>query len=211
MNRIQYNSPVILTFSIIVVMIHLVNSVLIHEFTLRYFVVRPSMSFLNPPDYFRLVSHVLGHGSWRHLFSNLTYILLLGPLLEEKYGSLTILVMMLFTAFFTGIINVLVFSTGLFGASGIVFMLIILGSIADIKQGTVPLTFILVAGIFIGTEVFNAFRGDNISQMAHIVGGSMGAAFGFALAKPLKKNKAVEKKQPVDFLESPNRWKDTDK
>ncbi len=201
MSRIQYNSPVILTFSVIVVMIHLVNSVLIQEFTLRYFVVRPSMSLLNPLDYFRLVSHVLGHGSWRHLFGNLTYILLLGPLLEEKYGSLSILVMMLLTALFTGIINVLIFSTGLLGASGIVFMLIILASIADIKQGSIPLTFILVAGIFIGTEVFNAFYNDNISQMAHVVGGSLGAAFGFALAKPLEKLRTEDREQQTDFFE----------
>ncbi len=87
--------------------------------------------------------------------------------------------MILITASVTGLINVLAFSTGLLGASGIVFMLIILVSIVDIKQGSVPLTFILVAGIFIGSEVVQAFRDDRISQMAHIAGGSMGAAFGF--------------------------------
>ncbi len=189
MNRIQYNSPVILTFSIIAVVIHLVNTVVIPGFTVSYFLVRPDMSLLNPLDYFRLVSHAFGHVSWRHLFGNLAYILLLGPILEEKYGSSAILLMMLFTAFFTGVINVLIFPTGLLGASGIVFMLIILASIVDIRRGSIPLTFVLVAGIFIGTEVLNAFRNDNISQTAHIVGGSLGAVFGFIFTTRLKQNR----------------------
>ncbi|MDM8525457.1 rhomboid family intramembrane serine protease [Desulfococcaceae bacterium HSG8] len=199
MKRIQYNSPVILTFSILAVVIYLANLIiprLIHDF----FVVRPTMSFFNPLDYFRLISHVLGHSGWRHLFGNLTYLLLLGPILEEKYGSTTILVMILLTALFTGIINVALFSTGLLGASGIVFMLIILASVTDMKRGSIPLTFVLVASIFIGTEVLKAFRADNISQMAHIVGGSFGAGFGFMFGNQLPTKTAQGKPDIIGRL-----------
>ena len=63
-------------------------------------------------------------------------------------------------------------------------MLIILASIVDVKAGEIPLTFVLVAGIFIGTEIFKAFGADGISQMAHIVGGSVGALFGFLFTNP---------------------------
>jgi membrane associated rhomboid family serine protease len=186
--KIQYNSPVILTFSLLAVAIHFMNFV-IPDFTYNFFALRPMMSLFNPLDYFRLLSHALGHVSWGHLLGNITYILLLGPILEEKYGSLTILVMMSVTAFFTGVLNVLLFSTGLMGASGIVFMLIILVSIVDVKAGAIPLTFVLVAGIFIGTEIFNAFHADNISQMGHIIGGTFGAFFGFMFTEPLKRRK----------------------
>jgi len=183
MKRIQYNSPVILTFSIVVVIVHLLDWTVFPKLTYNFFVVRPTISLFNPLDYFRLFSHILGHANWKHLFGNLTYILLLGPILEEKYGSPLILLMILFTALFIGIINVLFFSKGLLGASGIVFMLIILVSVVDMKQGSIPLTFILVAGIFISTEIVNAFRHDNISQMAHIMGGALGAAFGFIFSE----------------------------
>lgn len=183
--RLQYNSPVILTFSLLAVAIHFIN-VLFPQFTYRFFVVRPYMSLLNPLDYFRLISHVLGHADWRHLLGNITYILLLGPILEEKYGSVNLLLMIIFTAFLTGVLNVLLFSSGLLGASGIVFMLIILASIVDVKAGEIPLTFVLVAGIFIGTEILKALNEDNISQMGHIVGGTFGALFGFMfITKPL--------------------------
>jgi membrane associated rhomboid family serine protease len=182
--RIEYNSPVILTFSLIAVVLRLADAVLANEISISWFAIGSTISFTNPADYFRLVSHVLGHSGWRHLFNNLTFILLLGPILEEKYGSVTILEMIVITAVITGVVNVIFFPTGLMGASGIVFMLIILASIVDIKKGTIPMTFILVAGIFIGMEIFKMFREDQISQMAHIIGGTMGAAFGFIMARP---------------------------
>jgi membrane associated rhomboid family serine protease len=92
--------------------------------------------------------------------------------------------MMFVTALCTGIINVLFFPTGLLGASGIVFMFVILVSIVNMKSGSIPVSFLLVSFIFIGRELVQVFRHDNISQMAHIVGGSIGAVFGFRLARP---------------------------
>ena len=129
-----------------------------------------------------MFSHVIGHANFGHLLNNLTLLLLLGPILEEKYGSANLVWMMLATALATGIINVMFFSTGLLGASGIVFMLIILVSIVNVKRNSIPLSFILVSCIFVGNELFQSFARDNISQMAHIVGGAIGALFGFKLA-----------------------------
>jgi membrane associated rhomboid family serine protease len=188
--KIQYNSPVILTFSLAVVAIHLMNFVF-PNFTLYFFAMGGRMSFSNPLTYFRLISYVLGHLNWEHLLGNLSFILLLGPILEEKYGSLPILIMMCLTAVCSGLISILIFRTGGLGASGIVFMLILLASIVDVKEGTIPLTFVLVASIFIGKELVNSFRPDNISQMGHIIGGACGAFFGFMLIKPLKDKNTV--------------------
>jgi len=177
--RVEYNAPVILTFSLLALLIHIINVFFIPNFTIHFFLVKPTMDLLNPLDYFRLVSHVLGHSSWNHLFSNLVLILLLGPILEEKYGSRKFIFMIFVTALSTGLINILFLSTGLLGASGIAFMFIILASIVGRKNNAIPLTFILVAVIFFGTEVTRAFQVNNISQTAHIVGGICGAAFGF--------------------------------
>ena len=94
--------------------------------------------------------------------------------------------MIVITAAITGLANITLFSSGLLGASGIVFMLILLASITDIRQGEIPLTFILIALIFIGKELTAIFQDDNISQMAHIIGGLTGGFFGFLVAKPKK-------------------------
>ena len=66
--------------------------------------------------------------------------------------------MILLTALITGLAN-LVFSSGfLLGASGIVFMMILLASMANVRGGEIPLTFIAVAVIYMGGEIIRAFR-----------------------------------------------------
>jgi membrane associated rhomboid family serine protease len=176
--KIDYNSPVVLTFALASTLILMVNQLTNNAFV-SLFSVGPGMDPFYVIDYFRLFSHVLGHGNWAHLAGNFTMILLLGPILEEKYGSRSLFNMMLLTAFITGLLNILFFNHGLLGASGIVFMMILLSSVVNLKQGHIPLTFILVVLIFLGQEIVNAFQQDNISQFAHIAGGGCGAAFGF--------------------------------
>jgi membrane associated rhomboid family serine protease len=134
-------------------------------------------------DGFRLVLHVIGHDGWAHLLSNFTFVLLIGPILEEKYGSLPLLFMMLVTAIVTGLLNVLLFSSGLLGASGIVFMMILLISFTNIRAGEIPLTFIFVVLLFLAKEIIAIFETNNISEFAHIVGGICGGAFGFLLSR----------------------------
>jgi len=42
-----------------------------------------------------------------------------------------------------------------FGASGVVFMFILLSSFVNFKKGRIPITFILVVIIYLGGEVMN--------------------------------------------------------
>lgn len=149
----------------------------------NFFVAYPDMSYSNPLTFLRIFSHALGHQNWNHLIGNFTLILLIGPILEEKYGSQRLLIMMLIACGVTGILNSVLFSTGLLGASGIVFMFIILGSFTNFKSGDIPLTFILVIMLFLAKEVMDAFQNDNISQFAHITGGICGSIFGFKSRK----------------------------
>ena len=114
-------------------------------------------------------------------------ILLIGPILEEKYGGKRLLIMILATGLLTGVLVVLFNRGPLLGASGIAFMLIVLSSISNAKDGSIPLTFILIMVLYIGNEFLNSLKGDVISQQtsqfAHIIGGLCGAVFGFAFNK----------------------------
>lgn len=101
-------------------------------------------------------------------------------MLEEKYGSKNLLVMMAITAVVTGLLNILLFDTALLGASGIVFMFILLGSFANIKKGRIPVTLVLVIIVYLGNELADALlKEDNVSQLTHIAGGIFGCIFGF--------------------------------
>jgi membrane associated rhomboid family serine protease len=190
--QLKYYAPVVLTFALLASVV-----LVLDPFTggslMSWFTVYPELQPSSPIWYLRLFSHVVGHGDWDHLISNFTLILLVGPILEEKYGSRDLLIMMLFTALVTGLLQVFFFNTALLGASGIVFMLILLSSFANARGG-IPLTFVLVVLLFLGREVFNAFAEDNVSQTAHIIGGVLGGIFGFVYeGRQLRRNSAAQR------------------
>lgn len=85
-------------------------------------------SIFNPLTYIRMFTHILGHENWKHFSSNFLYILLIGPILEEKYGTINLLLMIVITAGITGLINSILSKKRILGASGIVFMFIVLSS-----------------------------------------------------------------------------------
>jgi len=175
--KLKFNSPVILGFSLLCVAVFFLDKIMVG--TLMPYFTLGNVSTSNPISLITLFTHVIGHANIEHLLGNLTFILLLGPIVEEKYGDSKTLFMMLVTALVTGILNLLFFHTGLMGASGIVFMLILLVSFTNTKSGEIPVTFILIALLFIGKEVMESLKTDQISQFAHIIGGVCGSVFGF--------------------------------
>ena len=183
--KLKYNAPIILTFAFVSSAIMLIAQIVGMNFMYSFFTVpgnSPGFNFISL-DVFKLITHVAGHADWGHLLGNFTFILLIGPILEEKYGSTDILFMMIVTALVTGIINVIFFPHGLLGASGIVFMLILLISFTNIKQGELPITFILIVALFLVKEIIGMFEKNDISEMAHILGGLCGSVFCFIIHK----------------------------
>lgn len=137
----------------------------------------------NPLTYVRFFTHVLGHSGWTHFMGNASYILLLGPMLEEKYGSAVLIKVIVITALVTALINYFLFpSVALCGASGVVFAFIVLTSFTGFRAGEIPLTFLLIVAIFIGEQLYSGvFVRDNVSQLSHIAGGAVGAVMGYFL------------------------------
>lgn len=182
--RITYNSPLILSFVIVAFIVTILGIVTNHLSTRFCFSVYSS-SLWNPMTYVRLFTHVLGHSGLEHFFSNAMYLLLLGPMLEEKYGTKDLLEVFAITAFVTGVFHSLIWgNVMLCGASGVVFACILLASFTSFKKGEIPLSFILVAVIFIGKEIYNGiFVVDNISNITHIIGGIVGGFCGYYFNK----------------------------
>ena len=184
MKKLQYNSPVILTFFLLSLGVLVLDWITGGWTTLHAFCVYRS-SMADPLFYVRLFGHVLGHAGFDHFLGNMLLLLVIGPPLEEKYGSRTLLIGILLTAGVSGILQCVFFpGSALLGASGIVFMLIMLASLAGMKDGRIPLTLILAAVLYLGQEVYAmvALR-DNVANFMHIVGGVTGTVFGIALAK----------------------------
>ena len=196
--KIQYNSPVVLTYTLICVTVTFNDWMVYGDLTQikgtkfadtvtgQFFTLYPQrMGFDSILSYFRVFSHAMGHGGWGHLVGNFSFILLIGPILEERYKSGPLLIMILVTATLTGILQAVFFRSGLLGASGIVFMMILLVSFTNFESGKIPLTFILIAVLYLGKEIFNAVNPSpgtqGISQFAHIIGGLCGGIFGYII------------------------------
>lgn len=182
--KVSFNSPVILGFTIACFVVLLLDSITGGASTGALFSVYRS-SLLSPFTYIRFFGHVLGHAGWEHLIGNVMLILIVGPLLEEKYGSMNILFVILATALVTGIIHFVFFPhSQLLGASGVVFALILLSSLTSLKEGELPLTFILVALLYIGQQVYEGILiRDNVANLTHILGGMVGSSLGFVMNK----------------------------
>ena len=176
--RIDFNSPVILGMAILSFALLMIDRFFGSKIGMFLSAYRTSAT--DPMQYLRLFTHILVHADIGHYTGNFMMILAIGPMVEEKYGSRRLLLITICTALITGLINVLFFpGRAVLGASGIVFMLILLASFTNIQQGRLPITVPLVAVLYIGNEVLKGlFNTDNISQISHIAGGLCGAIFG---------------------------------
>lgn len=185
--KLKYNSPVVLTFALLCAAVLALNALTGGRSNALLFVARRG-PLGSPLTWLRMFTHVLGHASLDHYVSNMMLFLLLGPMLEEKYGSRDLALVIAVTAFVTGAVHCLISPAGLLGASGVVFAFIILASMTSFQAGEVPLTLVLVVILYLGREVATGlFTQDNVSQLAHIVGGLSGALCGYLAAAGSKK------------------------
>ena len=182
--RIQYNAPVVLSFAILSFGVLLLHKFTNGRSTAAFFSVYRS-SFRDLGTYPRFVLHVLGHTSYAHYIGNMMMILVVGPPLEERYGSRPLFWAIFLTALVSGMVHWLFFpGTALMGASGIVFMMIVMSSLAGMREGCIPLTLILVLALYVGGEVVNGVTlADNVSQLTHIIGGLCGAFLGISMRR----------------------------
>ena len=185
---IQYNAPTTLNFALISFVVLVLGIATRGASTMKFFCVyrSPLTELLTYPRFF---THVLGHSNFAHYSGNITLMLVLGPTLEERYGSRTLLKAIFITAFISGLLQWVLFpGTALLGASGIVFMMILMASLGGMRSGGIPLTLILVFVIYVGGEIYNGITAaDNVSQLAHVIGGICGAVLGMGMRSDPKK------------------------
>ena len=176
--RLQYNSPVVLTFALVSLGALFLGK-LTDGWTTKYLFSVWHSPLTDILTYPRFILHVLGHSDYSHYIANMMMILVVGPSLEEKYGSRNLLSAII-TALVSGLVHWFLFpGTMLLGASGIVFMMIVMASLAGMRDGCIPITLILVLVLYLGNEIVDGVMlSDNISQLTHIIGGICGAVLG---------------------------------
>ena len=181
---IRFNAPVILSFALLSLLALVLGTLTNDATTYRFFsVYRSSLS--DPLTYVRFFGHVLGHAGYEHYMGNMLLLLLVGPGIEEKYGHKTTALCIAVTALVTGLVQFIFFpTTVLLGASGVVFMMIVLSSFTEMGKEGIPITLILVVIFYLGGELIDSLTtADNVSRLTHIVGGLCGLVFGFSIKR----------------------------
>lgn len=192
-SKFDYNAPVILTYFFICLIILIIDKLCKGKFSATFFTTYKNDSLLNPLTYFKLISHSLGHADWDHLYTNFIKILLIGPLIEEKYGSINLLIAMILTSLIIGIVNKILGKGGILGASGVAYMLILLSSFVNMENGKIPITLTLIILFFVVDEVIKLFRRkkDGVSHLGHITGAICGIILGMLALNGLDFNKWI--------------------
>ncbi len=181
--KLELNSPVVIWFTVLAFVVLMFGYATSGASTAALFVCRRSR-ISDPMMWIRMFTYIFGHEDITHFVNNFTIITLTGPMLEEKYGSKQLMMMMAVTAVVGGAANVIFTTNGMLGASGIAFLFIILCSCTSVKSGSIPLTLVLVVAIYIGQEILTGFTTtDNVSHLTHILGGVCGIFFGMAHIK----------------------------
>ena len=176
--HIVWNAPVTITFAAIALAALVLGYITRDASTVLLFSVhRAESPIYSPLTWLRFFTHVFGHADLQHYLSNILLILVVGPGLEERLGAKKLIMAMAITAVLSGIAEYLFFPDYmLLGASGVVFMMLILASAGSVKSGELPITMVLVFCFYIGGELIDGLTvRDNISQLAHIIGGVCGA------------------------------------
>jgi rhomboid protease GluP len=121
-----------------------------------------------------------------------------GPILEEKYESKTFLGILIGTSVINGIFMALFQQPMIFGASTLVYMMIMLVAFVRLKPGEIPVSLALIFVVVLlremmalvgdtnssgdgvyATAVNSLFSFNGTSNLAHLIGGISGIIFGF--------------------------------
>lgn len=180
--EIEYNSPVILSYLLLSLIACFCNKITKDKSNKLLFSCYRSSPW-NPLTYIRLVTHAIGHSDFTHLTHNFLIILLIGPMIEEKYGSIPILIMFLITSLAVGLTHILLHNYRILGASCNTYMLIVLSSFVNITSGKIPLTFILICLFYLIGEIKDSIlhKNEESYHLGHVIGALCGGIFGFYL------------------------------
>ena len=191
MRRIIVDAPVVLGFALICCVVFAVNLVI--PGTNVFFACPPLRMAKSPLTLMRLLTHTVGHTGYDHLKGNMVNLLLVGPSCEKEFGSLNLLKISFYVALASAVAHMVLGPANGYqlGASGVVFALILLNSLLSAHSGTVPLTFVLTALLWVSDEVFRFFfASDQVSHVAHLSGAVVGTAAGYAIHADRAKERA---------------------
>lgn len=167
--KFSYDAPVTLSFVLLSIVLFLINHLALNN-NLDFYALSSTTKNggLVPFDlksafsYLKTVFYIFGSENWTIMFANLLFILLLGPKIEEYYGSIIIGLMMLVSGLFTGVLNACFCTLPLWGPVSIVFMLIFLNAFISFSKKQIPFSFFAAFILYIFYQIFTMLQTGSV-------------------------------------------------
>lgn len=188
--KFSYDAPVSQTFVILSFVIFLIDLFALKFKLNTTYLISPTSSqgvlpfvFSDPLSWARIFLYIFGGKDQVVLVTNLLLVILIGPTMEERYGSVIIGIMFFVSALFSAVLNTLVCKNGMSGCGSVVFMLLILNAMMFFTKKTISATSITMIVLFVCREFF--IKNDNgiAGSLITLAGGLCGSLFAF-IASP---------------------------
>lgn len=209
-----FDSPVVLVFSVVSAVIFISDLILKLNLSEKIFECPgaksvPAFDFKSALSYVKLVIYPFGGENSTSFFLNIGFILLLGPVLEERYGSIMLALMIFITSLVGGVLTACVSTFGIYGCGGIVFMMIILSVLSVFIKKQLPVSWIFIFALYLAFSLFSGkkisgfmpFMQNNVPVFIQLASGVCGSLFGFFVC-PKKRSSQIQKKQQEKTIEN---------
>ena len=205
--KLSYNAPFTITLCAVSLIVFLIDkfafkgSLMAKAFICRSHTGAIPFDFKNIKDYITLLSHALGNSSISTLLLNMILALILGPVLEERYGSPVMILMSVITTLIAGVLTACLGNTPLSGFQSIVIMMIFLSSLQPFQKKDLQISWIAVIIFYLVMDFIDLSDSNFttvqklISPAIELCAGLAGSLFGF-LSAPKKKPSSPKKDKP---------------
>ena len=199
--KFVYDAPVTLSFALVSLFIFVLDTFAFKGKLSGQWLLSPTaaggllpFAFSDFHSIVRLFVHVFGFNDAAFLLCNMIFVLLLGPSMEERYGSVIIGIMIFVAALFSGVLNACFCKVPACGAEPVVFMLVLLCTMMHLSRNKVSASSIAVIALFVCMLALRKNPNGAVGVVIIAAGGLCGSLFAFLTspkARKAKKNEAA--------------------
>lgn len=113
-----------------------------------------AFNFASPLDYLKIILHIFGSAGWTSFFTGVLLLLAFGPVLEERYGSVMVSLMLVTAAVVNGVLTACLSAVPSVGLESLVFTMLFLTLINAFTKKVFPLSSVLILAAAISYDCY---------------------------------------------------------
>lgn len=194
--KFSYDAPVSLSMAILILVLFLIDTLIIKKPLIAQCIQAPTVgagsapfAFSSPKALLGVLFHIFSYMDFNLLLCDLIFIMLLGPFMEERYGSVIIGIMIFVASLFSGVLNACFCKFPASGSTCVVFMLILLDAMMNISKKKISASSIAVLILFIIRLYLVKNENGIIDVIIVIAGGLCGSLLAFMASPKARKTR----------------------